>query len=71
MSTKDVENYFNRFTDEKSTTNGLELLKIIWINDSSCVIKLQSAELASKAYYETKLSEPRVDDKMPPLNLYL
>ena len=51
MSTKDVETYFNRFTDEKSTANGLDLLKIIWINDSSCVIKLQSPELAQKAYF--------------------
>ena len=39
LSTKDVAQYFSRFTDEKLTTNGLEKLKIIWINDSSCVVK--------------------------------
>ena len=39
LSTKDVAQYFSRFTDEKSTVNGLEKLKIIWINDSSCVVK--------------------------------
>lgn len=71
MSTKDVAQYFNRFTDEKLPTIGLEKLKIIWINDSSCVVKFQSEDLAKKAYFDNRLSEPRIDDKLPPLNLYL
>jgi hypothetical protein len=34
-------------------------------------VKFQSEELAKKAYFDNRLSEPRVDDKLPPLNLYL
>jgi len=40
MSTEEVQKYFDRFTikdaDEKAT------VEVIWINDSSCVIKFQS-----------------------------
>ena len=67
MSTKDVENYFKRYIEAEDENN----FKIIWINDSSCVIKINTEDLAQKAYKEIKLSEPRTDDMLPPLDLYL
>ena len=71
MSTKDVENYFKRFSTAMEVDGEASEFKVNWINDSSCVVKLPSAEMAQKAYYQTKLSEPREDDRLPPLNLYL
>jgi uncharacterized protein (DUF1330 family) len=71
MSTKDVENYFKRFSNSMEVEGEPSEFKVNWINDSSCVVKLPSAEMAQKAYNQTKLSEPREDDKLPPLNLYL
>jgi len=72
MSTDDVKKYFSRYSklsDQAEVDE--ETFKIIWINDSSCVVKLPSDALAGKAYLELKLSEPRVDDQLPPLNIYL
>ena len=46
-------------------------MEIKWINDSSCVVQLPSELLARKAYDSLKLSQPRSDDRLPPLTLYL
>ena len=73
MSTEDVKKYFQRYSTVPfaAETTDEELFNVKWINDSYCVIKLPSAEQAAKAYFELKLSEPRVDDCLPPLNDYL
>jgi len=72
MSTEDVQTYFSRYSkiigqDEVNE----ESFKVIWINDSSCVVKFPSEYNAQKAYHELKLSESRSDDRLPPLEDYL
>jgi hypothetical protein len=67
MSTDDVKRYFKKYLELSTTTED----QVRWINDSSCVVKFPSSDLAKLAYFELKLSEPREDEKLPPLNLYL
>jgi hypothetical protein len=50
MSTKDVENYFKRFSTAMEIEGEESEFKVNWINDSSCTVKLQSEEMALKAY---------------------
>ena len=50
MSTKDVENYFKRFSTAMEVEGEPSEFKVNWINDSSCTVKLPSAEMAQKAY---------------------
>lgn len=50
MSTKDVENYFKRFSTAMEVDEEESEFKVNWINDSSCTVKLPSAEMAQKAY---------------------
>jgi hypothetical protein len=50
MSTKDVENYFKRFSTAMEIEGEPSEFKVNWINDSSCTVKLPSAEMAQKAY---------------------
>ena len=67
MSTDDVKRYFKKYLELSTTTED----QVRWINDSSCVVKFPSSALAKLAYFVLKLSEPREDEKLPPLNLYL
>jgi hypothetical protein len=67
MSTGDVRKYFKKYFGYNDTDGD----NIKWINDSSCVIVFPSVDMAKLAYFELKLSEPREDEKLPPLNLYL
>lgn len=50
MSTGDVKAYFKRYTmnkkDDAEDPENKQEVEIQWINDSSCVVKLPSAELA-------------------------
>ena len=50
MSTGDVKAYFKRYTmnkrDDAEDPENKQEAEIQWINDSSCVVKLPSAELA-------------------------
>lgn len=46
-------------------------VKILWIDDSSCVIKFCNPEEAKLAYNQKKLTEPRDDDRLPPLDIFL
>lgn len=50
MSTGDVKAYFKRYTsvkkDEAEDPENKSEVLITWINDSSCVVKLPSPELA-------------------------
>lgn len=50
MSTGDVKAYFKRYTmnkkDDAEDPENKKEVEIQWINDSSCVVKLPSAELA-------------------------
>jgi Nuclear cap-binding protein subunit 3 len=50
MSTFDIKTYFERFASDK------EALVVGWINDSSCTVKFESADLAKKAYTDSSLS---------------
>ena len=54
MSTDDVKKYFKNYatdsTQQVAADGEKKDLVIKWINDSSCVVKLPSAELALKAY---------------------
>lgn len=68
MSTDDVKKYFRRYVQQEGPE---DQLVVIWINDSSCVIKFMSAEIATKAYNELKLSEQRQNDALPPLETYI
>lgn len=38
MSTKDVEQYFERYSYENENQERSENFKVKWINDSSCVV---------------------------------
>ena len=67
MSTGDVRKYFKKYFGFNDGDGD----NIKWINDSSCVIVFPSVDMAKLAYFELKLSEPREDEKLPPLNLYL
>lgn len=71
MSTKDVERYFERYNYEGEEKERSPKFQVKWINDSSCVVILPNAELTSLAYLKLKLSEPREDDRLPPLEEYL
>jgi len=71
MSTDNVREYFSRYFRDSEMTVEEQNKAVIWINDSSCVIKLPSAERATKAYLELKLSEPRMDEALPPLEDHL
>lgn len=74
MSNDDVKRYFKNYSEgqtEEGTDDGAKDLAIKWINDSSCVVQLPSEALARKAYDALKLSEKRMDDRLPPLTLYL
>ena len=74
MSTSDVKTYFSRYqgeTNEAEEKVEEETFQIKWINDSSCVVKFPSEDIAKMAYFQMKLSEARDDDVLPPLNLYL
>lgn len=57
MSTDDVKKYFGRYWKSEEVENEEEAIKVIWINDSSCVVKLSSELKATKAYIELKLTE--------------
>ena len=47
MSTDDIKAHFNSFGEEKNVT---------WINDSSCRVQFESAEVARRAYKNLSLS---------------
>jgi len=49
MSTNDIKTYFERYTVSGTDK---EILEVRWINDSSCTVKFESADLASKALRE-------------------
>ena len=72
MSTDDVKKYFARYVRKDiEPVEGEESLSVVWINDSSCVIKLQSEALALKAYTELRLTEARTNEQLPPLETYI
>lgn len=77
MSTRDIQIYFKSYQGEiiqdqnEENENENPNFEVKWINDSSCVCKFPSNELARKAYNNLQLSESRIDDKLPPLTLYL
>jgi hypothetical protein len=72
MSTDDVKKYFANYSSGPADANPEQKEMVVkWINDSSCVVQLPSEDLARKAYDSLKLSEPRLDDRLPPLTLYL
>lgn len=62
MSTDDVKKYFARYWKSVEADGEEEAINVIWINDSSCVVKLASPLAATKAYVELKLTETRKND---------
>ena len=71
MSTSDVEKYFKNYSQDQENLQETKWPIIKWINDSSCVVQLPSEAHAEKAFNQLKLSEPRIDDQLPPLTLFL
>ena len=70
MSTGDVLKYFKRYLNQEEPEED-QKKRVVWINDSSCLVKFESSDHSLKAYEQLKLSEPRDDDELPSLKTYL
>jgi hypothetical protein len=57
MSTNDIKTYLERYT----SAGDKEALEVRWINDSSCTIKFETAELATRALKEQALSSSKTE----------
>ena len=68
MSTFDIKAYLERYTLSGSDK---DILEVKWINDSSCTINFENAELAAKALKEQALTSSMQEQQHENLQLHI